>query len=85
MNNRQIGQRINLLLRYKDVMKELDSHNCLEIPITVIWRNYIYPKFHISRETLYNIINTDIEGELKKMEALRVEYEEQKKRQLQLF
>ncbi len=58
-------RRKNCLLRYQSVMTELNKHDCRDVPITVIWRKYIYPKFHISRETLYNIINTDVESELK--------------------
>ncbi len=60
--------RKNLLLRYKAIMEEFDKYDCRTIPITTIWRKYIFPKFHISRETLYKIFNTDIEGELRSIE-----------------
>lgn len=50
-------------------MEEFDQYDCTEIPITVIHKKYIYPKFFISRATLYKILNTDIEGELKKIEG----------------
>ncbi len=62
------GQRRNLLLRYKQIMEEFDKHDCRDVPITVIHRKYIYPKFFISRETLYKIFNTDIEAELKELD-----------------
>ena len=48
-------------------MEEFNKHDCRLIPITVIHREYIYPKFHISRDTLYRILNTPIEEELKKV------------------
>lgn len=39
-------------------MAELDSHNLRDIPITVISHKHIYPKYFISRKTLYQIIKT---------------------------
>ena len=50
--------RKNTLLKYQAIMAELDSHNLRDIPITVIWRKYIYPKYFLSRKTLYQIIKT---------------------------
>lgn len=58
------GRRRNQLLRYQAVMEEFNKHDCRLIPITVIWREYIYPKFFISRDTLYRILSTPIEEEL---------------------
>ena len=66
-NQQSIGRKRNLLRRYKAVMEEFNEHDCRLIPITVIHREYIYPKFHISRDTLYRILNTPIEEELKKV------------------
>ncbi len=63
-----IGQRRNLLLRYKMVMEEVDKHDLRDIAITRLHRKYIYPKFHISRDTLYRIFNTDIDSELTKLD-----------------
>ena len=63
-----IGKRRNLLLRYQNVMKEFDQHNVQDIPITVIHRKYIYPKFFISRDTLYEIFKLDIPHELEQLE-----------------
>lgn len=63
-----IGARRNLLLRYQRIMEEFDSHNIMEVPITVIHRKYIYPKFFISRDTLYEIFKLDIPEELQKLE-----------------
>lgn len=61
------GQRLNLLLRYKDIMNEFNKHDIRYIPIAVVYREFIYPKFHISRDTLYRILNTPIEEELKEL------------------
>lgn len=61
---REIGAKRNKLLRYKLIMDEFNKHDCRYIPITVIWREFIYPKFFISRNTLYKILNTPIEEEL---------------------
>ena len=54
----------NHLLRYRAVMQEFNQHDCRYTPISVIWREFIYPKFFISRKTLYKILSTDVEGEL---------------------
>ena len=62
-----IGKKRNLLHRYKFVMEEFNKHNCQIVPITVIHREYIYPKFGISRDTLYRILNCPIEEELEKV------------------
>ena len=44
------GYQRNQLLRY--------------MPISVIWREFIYPKFFISRGTLYKILSIDVDTEL---------------------
>ena len=62
-----IGRKRNLLRRYKAVMEEFNKYDCRIIPITVIHREYIYPKFHISRDTLYRILSTPIDEELEKV------------------
>jgi|GEM_PF-2285313 len=50
--------RKNTLLKNQAILAEPDSHNLREILITVIWRKHIYPKYFISRKTLYQIIKT---------------------------
>lgn len=62
-----IGRRRNMLLRYKMIMEEFDRHNSSEVPITVIWRKYIYPRFFISRQTLYKIFNTEVDEQLRQV------------------
>ena len=72
------GIQKNKLLRYKDVVEVYLTHKTEDIPTTVIWRKYIYPQFHISRTTLYTILNTPVEKELR-------EIKEVEDKQLSLF
>ena len=58
------GYNKNCLLRYRAVTEEFNRHDCRYIPISVIWREFIYPKFFISRKTLYKILNTDVDEQL---------------------
>ncbi|MDY0208405.1 MAG: hypothetical protein RBR82_17555 [Pseudomonas sp.] len=74
---RNIGRQRNTLLRYQAVLDEFEQHNCQEVPITVIWRKYIYPKYFISRQTLYRIFNTNVQESLDKVK--------QRGEQLKLF
>ena len=67
----RIGARRNLLKRYQLIMEEFDSHYTADTPITVIHKKYIYPKFYISRDTLYEIFKLDIPSELEKLETLK--------------
>ncbi len=62
--------RRNTLLRYRLVMEEFEKHNYRDIPITRIHKKHIYPKFAISRLTLYTIFKTDIEAELAALEKV---------------
>ena len=63
-DGRREASRRNQLLRYQAVMEEFNRHDARYIPITVIWREFIYPKFFISRKTLYKILNTDVDEQL---------------------
>ncbi|MRI64442.1 hypothetical protein EDM00_10665 [Ornithobacterium rhinotracheale] len=73
VTQQHIGRKRNLLHRYQAVMEEFNKHDCRLIPISVIYREYIYPKFHISRDTLYRILNTPIEQELEKVKKLQAQ------------
>ncbi len=70
MNNKlmQNKRRLATLRRYQLVMQEFNKYDCTIIPVSKIYENYIYPKFYISRTTLYRIFNTPIEKELKTLE-----------------
>ena len=59
-NNRIAGLQANKRLFYKAVMEEFNKHNSQDIPIAVIHRKHIYPKFFISRQTLYNIFKQEV-------------------------
>ncbi len=52
-------------------MNEFNKYDPNIIAITVIHREYIYPKFYISRDTLYKIFNTDIEKELENLKIIQ--------------
>ncbi|TRX37882.1 hypothetical protein FNW52_02995 [Flavobacterium sp. ZT3R18] len=67
---RQQGALKNKLLRYKEIVNEYQNHNTQDIPLTVIWRNYIYPKYYISKSTLYNALSEPIEKQLKELAKL---------------
>lgn len=54
--------------RYQLYLDEFNKYDCRITPITVIHREYIFPKFGISRETLYKALNTPIDEELAKLE-----------------
>jgi hypothetical protein len=64
ITSRNLGRTRNTLLRYRAIMDEFEKHDCQEVPITVIWRRHIYPKYFISRQTLYRIFNTNVSEEL---------------------
>ena len=60
LNKREIGKKRNVLKRYQLYLDEFNKYDCRITPITVIHREYIFPKFGISRETLYKALNTAI-------------------------
>lgn len=51
----------NTLLRYKIIRDLYLEYKNPDVPDTVIFRKYIYPKFPISRSTLNTVLNTPIE------------------------
>lgn len=68
--NQALGRQKNKLLRYRDVLDVYLKHKEYDTPDTVIWRKHIYPRFHISRRTLYTILATPVRKELKKIKAI---------------
>lgn len=78
---KSLRNKKNALLRYRAIQEEYLKHRAEDIPLTRIWRNYIYPKFFISKTTLYTILGTPIEKELKQI----FEAEEKEKREKQLL
>jgi hypothetical protein len=66
-SKRQKGIELNKLLRYKAIQDCYLQHKTDDIPTTVIYRKYIYPRFFISRTTLYTILATPINKRLKEL------------------
>lgn len=59
----------NTLIRYRKIKELYFEHKTEDIPDTVVLRKYIYPIYPISRTTLINVLNTDIEAEFRKLIA----------------
>lgn len=59
----------NKLLRYRAILETYLFYKTDDIPFTVVWRKYVYPKHFISKGTLYNIINTPINKQLKEIDS----------------
>lgn len=70
LSPKQLGKRKNTLLRYKEIIDIYRKYEPLEIPTTVIWRKYIYPRFYVSKRTLYNALETPVERDLKRIAEL---------------
>lgn len=64
----QIGVQKNKLLRYKIILELYMAHKTEDIPVTVVLKKYIYPRFPISRTTLYEILRTPVNKELKEID-----------------
>lgn len=63
------GSRLNKLRRYQLIKQEFDKWDALGVPTTVIHKEHIYPKFFISRTTLYAVLTTSINKELAEIEV----------------
>lgn len=63
------GIQKNKLLRYKIILDLYHQYKTEDIPDTVVLRKYIYPRFPISRTTLYEVLRTPVEKELKEIKA----------------
>ncbi|PDS24660.1 hypothetical protein [Flavobacterium branchiophilum] len=67
-NRRTQGIQRNKLLRYRAILETYLQHKTDDIPFTVVWRKYVYPVHFISIGTLYNVINTPINKQLKEID-----------------
>ena len=65
MLNKNISR--NTLLRYKDIRDVYLKFKTEDIPVTAVYRKYIYPRFYISRTTLYTVLSTPINKLLKEI------------------
>lgn len=72
LEKQKFGTRKNKLLRYKDVVAYYHTVKAENRYITIVdlHRDFIYPKFHISRTTFYTILGTPIKKELKEIQAI---------------
>ena len=64
-----LGNQRNKLLRYKAIQEVYLKHKTEDIPFAVVHRKYIYPQFFISIGTLYNVLGTPIDKQLKELES----------------
>lgn len=69
-HNRALGIKRNKLLRYRKILDVYLQEKTEDIPTTVIWRKYIFPQFAISRRTLYEVLATPVDKELKEIKAI---------------
>lgn len=80
-------RRKNKLLRYEKISTEFEAlqkkHKGANI--TKIYKDFIFPKYYISKETLYRIFKTDIKQELRDIETelKKIENEYSSKTQVQ--
>lgn len=65
--SKQEGRKLNKLLRYREILDCYLKHKTEDIPTTVVYRKYIYPRFFISRRTLYTILATPVNKEIKEL------------------
>ena len=61
--------RYNYLLRVKQVNEVYREHSCRGIFTEHIYRNYIRPRFYISRQTFYSYLTIPYARELAKFQA----------------
>lgn len=65
----QLGARKNTLLRYKEIInlfKQKQAENKW-MPANAIHAQYIYPRFFVSRATMYEALRTPVERDLKEI------------------
>ena len=67
-NRRTQGIQRNKLLRYRAIEETYLKYKTEDIPFTVVWRKYVYPVHFISIGTLYNVLNTPINKQLKEID-----------------
>lgn len=69
LEKQRLGTKKNKLLRYQkiiDYYHQVKSENKY-ISITDLYKDFIYPKFCISRTTFYTILATPVKRELEKI------------------
>ena len=75
-NSRANGVQRNKLLRYQLAVETYLAHKTDDIPFTVVWRKYVYPKHGISKGTLYTALNTPIAKQRKEIDnQIKMEFD----------
>ncbi|MDB0602622.1 hypothetical protein PL373_16090 [Tenacibaculum maritimum] len=72
VEKQKLGTKRNKLLRYQNVIAfyhKVKAENKY-ISIVDLHKDFIYPEFHISRTTLYNILSTPVKKELKEIKEI---------------
>ena len=70
---RQHGITKHKLLRYQKIVALYNEYKNEDISTAQVLRKYIYPIYPISRTTLYEALNTPVEREMKKIEAVEAQ------------
>ena len=65
---RRLYARKNTLQRYRQYAEYYSEIFHPDIPLERLWRKWIYPKFFISKSTLYKAISISIPRELEEVE-----------------
>jgi hypothetical protein len=63
--------RINTLLRIKSIVDEYKKHEHPGVSSAYIWRNYIFPVWHISLTTFYDYLSTPVDRLLKERGVIK--------------
>lgn len=69
-NQKKLLNKKNTLLRYKLIKDLYNNHKTEDIPTTKVLKKYIYPFYPISRTTLYAILTTSVNSQLKEIEEI---------------
>jgi hypothetical protein len=82
---RKQGLHRNKMLRYKLILDLYNQYKTDDIPVTVVLRKYIYPRYPISRTTLYTVLSTPVDKSLKEMDVTPYQPQKKQERQYKLF
>jgi hypothetical protein len=74
--------RENLLRRIADIQDIVIEYQKQDVPLSKIWRRYIYPVYHISYSCFNNYLSIPAKAELKKLQQKK---ERQKTENPKLF
>lgn len=61
------SRKVNALLRAYDVQKDYKANKAPGVPDTYFWKNYIFPKYRISKSLFSLYLSTNVHQELKRL------------------